>query len=351
MQWEADVLGAGFEASTLDLGEDSEGPLVATLVRSLPEPRSFTDWLFRRHRPLEDIDVLYVHGWSDYFFQRSLAKFWTDRGARFFALDLRRYGRSLREGQTAGYIEDLEEYDEEINLALAAMREEGAVGAKDGAGAATSPRRLMLFGHSTGGLVLTLWAARNPGHASAILLNSPWLEFQLTGAARQVLARLINFSARINPHEAGPQLDYGHYSRAQREVGPHADLDTINSVWRPERAHPVHSGWLRAVLAGHAKVSGGLNIEAPVLTLLSAHSATPLLWGEELLRTDTVLDVEEVAQAALKLGPSLTVERLNGALHDVFLSGAEVRAEAYHRLDRWLTGWAAADRLGSLHGS
>ena len=35
---------------------------------------------------LEDVDVLYVHGWSDYFFQRRLARVFTSRGARFFLL-------------------------------------------------------------------------------------------------------------------------------------------------------------------------------------------------------------------------------------------------------------------------
>ncbi len=68
--------------------------------------------------PLADVDVLYVHGWSDYFFQKRLARFWTDRGARFYALDLRKYGRSLRPGQTPGYIADLDTYDEDIAAAL-----------------------------------------------------------------------------------------------------------------------------------------------------------------------------------------------------------------------------------------
>ena len=53
-------------------------------------------WLFGDRRRLADVDVLYVHGWSDYFFQKRLARFWTDQGARFYALDLRKYGRSLR---------------------------------------------------------------------------------------------------------------------------------------------------------------------------------------------------------------------------------------------------------------
>ena len=65
--------------------------------------------------------MLYVHGWSDYFFNPELAEFWSDAGARFFALDLRKYGRSLRPGQTPGYITNLADYDADIEAALAAM--------------------------------------------------------------------------------------------------------------------------------------------------------------------------------------------------------------------------------------
>ena len=41
--WQPDELGSAFERLTLDLGSDFEGPVVATLVRYLPEParRSF----------------------------------------------------------------------------------------------------------------------------------------------------------------------------------------------------------------------------------------------------------------------------------------------------------------------
>lgn len=329
--WVPDVLGAGFEAAELDLGADDEGPLVATLVRCLPARAALLDRVLHRTRVLDDVDVLYVHGWSDYFFQRTMARFWTDRGARFYALDLRKYGRSLRDGQTPGYIENLEDYDLEIGLALSAMGHEAA-----------SERKLLLFGHSTGGLILSLWAAAHPGRADGLVLNSPWLEFQLTGAGRQMLAPLLDLGTRFNLRDSAPQFDAGLYSRAQREVGPADELDLIDERWRPTRSHAVLTVWLRAILAGHARVSRGLGIEIPMVMLLSARSALPLRWDPGLTSADTVLDVDEIAKASLRLGASLTIERLDGALHDVFLSRDSVRAEAYARLDRWVVGWAAA---------
>src|SRR5690606_6734939 len=205
---------------------------------------------------------------------KRLARFWTSRGARFFALDLRRYGRSLRPGQTPGYITDLAEYDAEIEAALRARG--------DAAG-----RRLVLLGHSTGGLVLSLWASRNPERADAVILNSPWLEFQL-GVARTAIAPVVGLQARWWPKDAVPQVDLGFYTRAQSEVADPDDPMQIELAWRPEHSMTVHAVWLHAILQGHRAVSAGLDIDAPVCVLLSARSALPTRWSDELTRADSV---------------------------------------------------------------
>ena len=329
--WRPDILGSGFEQLTLPLGSDDEGEIVATLVRHLPEEslaeRVFGDRLFPDQRPLAHVDVLYVHGWSDYFFQTRLARYFADLGARFFALDLRKYGRSLRPGQTPGYITDLDAYDEDISAARDAM---GGTG-----------RRLALLGHSTGGLILSLWASRHPGVASALILNSPWLEFQLSGIGRAALAPVVSLRARLHPLDVSPQVDLGYYARAQREVADPDDPVETNLQWRPDQTMAVYAGWFHAILEGHARVAAGLAIDSPVCVLLSARSAVPARWSEELTRADSVLYVDTIARAALKLGPSVTVERIDGAIHDVFLSRHEAREDAYARLDRWVRGFVA----------
>ncbi|PRB10587.1 alpha/beta hydrolase [Microbacterium sp. MYb72] len=331
--WIPDVLGEEFAQLTLELGDDDEGPVVATLVRALPIEAGWWERLLGRRRPLEDVDVLYVHGWSDYFFQKRLARFWTARGARFYALDLRKYGRSLRPGQTPGYITDLATYDEDIAAALDAMGR--------GADGAASARRLVLFGHSTGGLTLSLWASRHQGSADAVILNSPWLEFQVA-SVRPLIAPVAELQARWAPREVAPQVDLGFYTRAQQEVADPDDPVEVNLDWRPVQTMAVHAGWFHAILRGHTTVAAGLTIAEPVCVLLSARSATPTRWSDDLTRADTVLVVDDIARAALKLGPSVTVERIDGALHDVFLSRHEAREDAYRRLGRWVSGWAAA---------
>ncbi|UOE46179.1 alpha/beta hydrolase [Agromyces larvae] len=325
-KWEPDVLGSGFERLELPLGDDDEGAVVATLVR---HRRGWADRIggLLGRGAAAGADVLYVHGWSDYFFNPELAQYWSSAGARFFALDLRKYGRSLREWQTPGYVTDLATYDADIEAALAAMGQGGASG-----------RPLVLMGHSTGGLVLSLWAARHPGRASALVLNSPWLEFQLSRIGREAIAPAIVFGARINPMGPMPNVDLGFYTRSvDRAQGGEWEYD---HAWRPDRGFKVHPAWLTAILAGHATIAAGIDVGAPVLTLLSARSMIQPRWDEGMRTSDIVLVVDEIAARATRLGPSVGIARIDGALHDVLLSREPARAAAYAAITHWLRGYA-----------
>jgi len=333
--WGPDVLGAEFEQLTLPLGVDDEGDVVATLVRHRPEdgPRFRWPWQRDGGGAASGADVLYVHGWSDYFFNPEIARFWSGAGARFFALDLRKYGRSLRPGQTPGYVTDLATYDADLEAALTAMGQ----GRADAAGPG-STRPLILMGHSTGGLTLSLWSARNPGRAAALVLNSPWLEFQLSGIGREAIAPLIGFHARIEPMGALPSVDLGFYARSiAKEQDGEWEYD---HDWRPDRGFTTHPAWLTGILAGHATIAGGVDVGAPVLTLLSARSTLLPRWDAAMLTTDIVLVVDDIATRSLRLGPEVTVARIDGALHDVTLSREPARAAAYAAIAHWLRGYA-----------
>ena len=315
--WVADVLGAGFEQQTLERGSEAGGP--APLVRSPPRVPGL--------RPLSGVDVLYVHGRSDDFFQTGAAPPWTGPGGPFFRPTLPCVRATPPPGQTPGYVAALEDYDGDIAAALAAM------------GHPRSGRRLVLMGHSTGGLTLSLWAARHPGVARAVVLNSPWLELQTGTIGRQAIAPLIEMRARFDPLGAHPVVDLGFYTRAQRE------LDTLPDSpdgWRPERGFPTHPGWLAAVMRGHATIAGGVTIDAPVLTMLSTGSTSPVLWSAQMTSTDSVLVVDDIARAATRLGPLVTVARIEGAIHDVFLSAPGPRDAAYAALRRWLLSGAVS---------
>jgi alpha-beta hydrolase superfamily lysophospholipase len=322
--WHEDVLGQGFQARELKLGTDAEGDVIATLVKA-PAPtfnKGMRSW-FRAKPVAANTDVLYVHGWSDYFFQDHLATFWHNEGAHFFALDLRKYGRSLREGQTPGYVDNLETYFEDIDAAIAAM------GPRRG-------RRLVLMGHSTGGLTLSLWAAMHPKRFDVLILNSPWLEYQLSGTARTAIKPALDVTARFDPKRPMPNIDFGFYTRT---VSSEFDGEwDVNLHWRPLRGFPVRTGWLKAVLAGHARVASGLSIEAPTLVMLSTRSILSPRWSPDMARADVAIDVNIVARRAINLGNNVTIRRIDDAMHDVFLSTNDARAKAFAALRSWLRG-------------
>jgi len=312
--WSPDVLGDDYEVLTLPLRPDDEGEVVASLVRYAPP----TDEPVRPSRA-----VLYLHGWSDYFFQRELAEHWHRGGVAFYALDLRKYGRSLRPHQTPGYTDDLRVYDEELEAALGVVRDE--VGAHG---------RITVMGHSTGGLVAALWADRNPGALSGLVLNSPWLELQGSSVLRHLSGPAVSRLARFGPKAPLPNIDPGYYARTL------VDGEwSYDPVWRPVPAFPVRAGWLRAVMTGHAQVARGLHITAPILTLASSRTVISPRWSEDMRHADVVVDVELVARRAVQLGSHVTVVRIPGGLHDLTLSPPPVRARFYAEIDRWVAGY------------
>lgn len=323
--WEPDILGAEFRALTLDLGADDEGPLAATLVEHLGP--------IRDEGPAAGCDVLHIHGWSDYFYHEHVARWWAEAGARFFALDLRKYGRSMRDGQTPGLVSNLDEYDAEIEMALEVMGH-----ANDESGAQRRP--LILVGHSTGGLVLTLWVHRHPGRAQALILNSPWLEFQGNRFVRKALGTGLNVSDRVTRQRviAGPEIN-NYFRTLSRDLDGEWHPDPR---WRPPFGFNIPLAWISAIFAGHERVAGGLDIDIPVLVLLSRRSTLRARWGQDMLSSDVVLSVDYVARRAHSLGSLVTIARIDGAIHDVFLSRQPIRERAWRTVLRWLGGFSPA---------
>ena len=315
--WGPDVLGEHYERMSLPLGEDAEGPVVASLVRYRPDPAL---------TPARAI--LYVHGWSDYFFQTHLAEYWHHQGVAFYALDLRKFGRSLRPWQTPGYIDSLRTYDEDLAAAC-----EVVCGELPAGGA------LMVFAHSLGGLVASLWADRHPGVVRGLILNSPWLELQGSAVMRALSAPAVRPLARLQPRQVLPNLDLGFYSRSVRATdGGEWEFD---ERWRPTPSFPVRPGWLNAVMAGHAAVASGLHITVPILMLASTRTLLAPRWHEEMRRADVVLETDWLARRAVGLGTQVTVTRIPGAIHDVVLSAPPVREHVLAEITRWCSayGW------------
>ncbi|MFJ2619888.1 alpha/beta hydrolase [Glutamicibacter sp. NPDC087344] len=332
--WEPDLLGEGFTRRTLPLSDGS----TATLVRH----RSAR---LRLAPPLRGLSVLYVHGWSDYFFQRELAQFLTDAGVDFYALDLRHYGRNLpldaERGLSAqfppGFTTNLEQYFEEFDAALRIIT------------SAHPGTRVVLLGHSTGGLSTSLYAAAHPDKIDALALNSPWLEFQASELGRTALSTLLQAARQVNPQRFLPSIDPGFYTRTvSSQFDGEWDYDL---AWRPVNGFKITTGFISAVFEAQAKVKKGLQLQMPVLVLLSANHYLLPRWQDAASKSDVALNVQLVAERSLDLGRELHLVRLCDALHDVFLSIPEVRSQAYLDLGAWLAAVKNRQHDSSLTSS
>lgn len=331
-EWSPDPLGDEYEQAPLDLGEDDEGPVRATLIRKKPAPSA------------PKFAFLAVHGWNDSFIQVALAQAIERMGGAFYAIDLRKYGRSLdRERQTPGYITDIRTYFEDLDAAVAALRAEIDV-------------PLILYGHSTGGLTACLYANARPGTFAGLVLNSPWLDLQGNGVVRAVAAPISEVLRRYAPKQPIPLPEADFYSRtttAWAPAGmrfPPGALDPHDPFWnggwipdfdqRVRNPFPVRGGWLRAVLDAQQRVAAGLSIDAPILMLTSARTIFSANWSEEMRAADIVLDVQQMWQRAPFLGSHVTIAKLDAAIHDVTMSRAPVRERAFTEIERFISAYA-----------
>jgi alpha-beta hydrolase superfamily lysophospholipase len=308
---EVDVLGEPYFVETIPLADDDEGSVVATLVsRSATTPS-------RRA-------VLHVHGFADYFFQTPSADYWTAAGYDFYAVDLRKYGRSLRPHQTPNFVTDLRAYFEELDAVWRLVTE------RDG------HDHVVVSGHSTGGLIAPLWAdERRPGLGAltGMVLNSPWLDLRGSLLLRTAATKAIDQVGGRRPYLTIPRTVSGVYAQSLHR--DHRGEWDFNLDWKPIESWPVYAGWLRAIRRGHAAVHRGIDVGVPVLVLTSGASVAPKAWDEEATSNDVVLSVDQIRKWADKLADHVTVARVHGALHDVTLSRADIRTVVFDEISRW----------------
>ncbi|MDT3767041.1 alpha/beta hydrolase [Gleimia hominis] len=397
--WTPDILGDGFEAMALQLLPDEEGEVVATLVRHTPaadpvmralnpglhdagsqagpglrdahaqadpglhdassqagpglrdahaqaspalqagqpeaDPAALVLKNLPAHRGKPLFNALYIHGWNDYFFNREMARAIALMGGQFYALDLRKYGRSWRKNQTFGWITSLRTYDEDISEALSVIGTDLPV---------------VMMAHSTGGLTASLWAHRNPGALAALWLNSPWLDLQTSPFMRSATQQLVEIMASRDPRwviNTGGNNFYGESLQGwQKRDGALPQMYqqwandpairgwSILPEWKSDNRQTL-AGWLAAIGEGHQRVAKGLDITCPILTLASASSYDREEWSADVRFADAVLNVRDIVERAARLGEWITIRRYRG-VHDLTLSLPDTREALWRDTQKWL---------------
>lgn len=305
-----DVLGPEWVARTIPLPPDEEGDVVATLVSAADGPR-------------HERAVLFVHGFVDYFFHAEHARHWMDHGYDFYALDLRKHGRSILPHQTPNFVRDIRVHGAEISAAVRQVR-------RDHPGPGI---RVVLLGASTGGLVTSLWVHAHPGAVDALVLNSPWFDHRGPWFERVALTWAAEVLGTLTPRLRLAGIK-PHYGRALH-VASGGAWD-YNLAWKPHEGFPARAAWGRSTRRGHRRLHAGLAIQEPVLVCASARNGPIDRPSPALADSDCVLDVRDMVKYAPRLGADVTVVRVEGGIHDLALSPPPARAEYERAVFDWL---------------
>lgn len=311
--WQSDILGGEYESRYVDQGTDYSGPVRSTIIR-LP----------RREGCDSTKGILYVHGYNDYFLQKGMGERFADSCYRFFAVDLRRYGRSLTDGQRKFDVRDLREYFADIDSGIAEMKREGV---KD----------IVLMAHSTGGLISSLYMNEHPDpDIKALVLNSPFLDWNQSKFQENILIPIV---CCLGGHRKNIKAISGSnpiYTAPDTLKGDGGEWNIIRE-WKPEEWPDITSGWIHAINSGQHDLRKGRSfIKVPILLM---HSDRSFRKGDRAsLRdsTDDVLDVKDISRIGKTLGPTVTEMTVPGGTHDLMRSAPGVREKVYQSTFSWL---------------
>lgn len=288
---------------TIQLPDDYEGSAKATLISQAASEHTTSA-------------VLYIHGYLDYYFQYHMGEYFAEQGHNFYAVDLRKYGRSLMEHQHFNYCRRMEEYFPDIDAAIDIILSEGNTD-------------LTLIGHSTGGLLCSLYCNKGSRHGfvNRLILNSPFLEFNTTPLVRDIVIPAAAALSLLFPYAKYRNILSPNYFRSTH--------NSMNGEWgfdttlKPAKLPPLYFAWIRAVTLAQKEVREGLHIAVPILVMFSSKSSWHKEWDEEAMVSDTILNVSHIRKYGAMLGDNVRLEEITDGMHDLTLSRGDVREKVF----------------------
>ena len=308
--YQLDVLGPGYEQATLDFPDDYEGQVTATLIR-------------KKAAQTTPKAVLYIHGFIDYFFQTEMAERFNQHGFDFYALDLRKYGRSHLPHQKYYNVREMSEYDAEISQALDIIGAEGH-------------DKVLLCGHSTGGLTTTLYAAHHPDHLliKALWVNSPFYDFNMNPIKKKLGLPNLSRVGKICPDLKFPsELNKWYVTSLHHSLKGEWDF---NLEWKQVTYPMVRLSFVRAIFEAQKEIHQGVSLNVPALVMHSHQTKNPKKWHKYAQTSDVILDVKHIKKYAKKIKGDVTISEIKDGLHDLVLSEKSVRETVYQQLFEWL---------------
>ena len=222
-------LDTDFEYKTLHLKPDKEGEVIATLISS-------------KFNKGNNKAVLYLHGYIDYFFHPHICKEFIEHNFDFYALDLRKYGRSLRPHQRPNYCESLDEYFEEIAIAIQHIQRINKV-------------KIYLLGHSTGGLIAVSYLnslKERQAEISGLILNAPFFNFNQSTFEKKLIYIAAFVISSVFPYaKVNGALSPVYTQSLHKDYFGEWDF---NLNWKPINGFATYFKWIIAINIAQKKL-------------------------------------------------------------------------------------------------
>ncbi len=297
-----------YTSKTIELKPDYEGENIATLIYS------------NSNKGMRK-SVLYLHGYIDYFFHPHLGQAFNANDFDFYALDLRKYGRSLLKHQHPNYCKSIEEYFEEISIAIREIKNNSS--------------SVYILAHSTGGLIASSYmnTGKERELIDGLILNSPFLDLNqpklkkfFTILTSKIVSKVSNYAkveGALSPvYAESVHKDY------------YGEWD-FNLNWKPIKGFPTYFKWLLAITNAQKKLQQS-NITVPVLIMHSSGSVDMRKYSDKAMSNDIVLNVEDIKRVGRVLGENISLLEIENAQHDIFLSPKAVREVGFEKMFSWL---------------
>tara|TARA_R110000744_G_scaffold60115_1_gene124687 strand:- start:157 stop:1179 length:1023 start_codon:yes stop_codon:yes gene_type:complete len=307
--------------------------IARTFAFSGPKTQVHSTLIHHAGNPNAEKAILYVHGYTDYFFQTGLAEHFIHLGYRFYAVDLQGYGRSIRPSTPPNWCDSIEQYSQDLDIALATMKEDGV-------------NDVVILGHSTGGLVVSTYLAHPhalPERAShynkafpavsGLILNSPFLALPFPPLVLNKISWSIRALVSALPFLYLRAKKINIYSKTlHRKFGGEWDyrLD-----WKPAEGFDLSFHWLREIIFAQRNLANQ-KIDIPTLLCHSKISTIGKSTVEETQQGDGVLDVDSMQDAANRTFNNLTTASIPKGFHDLYLSHQPAQTAYLSAITDWL---------------
>ncbi|MFB9052500.1 alpha/beta hydrolase [Formosa undariae] len=297
-----------YTSETISLKPDYEGEVIAVLTAS-------------NFNTGDRKSILYIHGYIDYFFHPHLGEFFNTNHFDFYALDLRKYGRALLPHQHPNYCKNIEEYFEELSLAILHLKSKSS--------------GVYLLGHSTGGLTASCYmnSGKERHLVDGLILNSPFFDFNQTKLEKYISQCVAKMASKISSYaKVNGVLTPAYAKSIHKDYFGEWDF---NLDWKPIKGFPTYFKWVLAIAAAQQSLVHS-NIQVPVLVMHSSGSIKTSKFSKQALSNDIVLNIEDIKRIGKTLGNQVTLLEIDHAQHDIFLSPKVVRERALNKMMSWL---------------